>query len=135
MRVPWDLAAQRDREIAGDPGEIADAAPTASAANLARSLRQDATSPVVRTILIAENDDNNRKHVFWVSAMCRLGCQLTMRLEPCRRGEQVARLMHPEVLDTPGLARALASRIRRSRAGHPLNAGVSLRELIDEGRH
>ena len=51
-----------------------------------------------------------------------------------RRGEQVARLLPPEVRDAPGLARALANRIRRSRADHPLNAGVSLRELIDEGR-
>lgn len=51
-----------------------------------------------------------------------------------RRGEQVARLMPPRVPDAPGQARALAERIRRSRAGQALGEGVSIRELIEEGR-
>ena len=51
-----------------------------------------------------------------------------------RRGEQVARLMPPEPPDAPGQARALAERIRSSRARHALGEGVTIRELIDEGR-
>ena len=51
-----------------------------------------------------------------------------------RRGAQVARLMPPESPNTKGQARALVERIRRSRAQHALGGGVSLRELIDEGR-
>lgn len=51
-----------------------------------------------------------------------------------RRGEQVARLMPPEAQNEQGRAQALAARIRRSRVGHTLGAGVSLREMIEEGR-
>lgn len=51
-----------------------------------------------------------------------------------RRGEQVARLMPPVVPDALAQARALAERIRRSRAQHALGGGVSIRELIEEGR-
>ena len=51
-----------------------------------------------------------------------------------RRGEHVARLMPPQALDTAHQARALAARIRESRSGLTLGAGVSSRELIDEGR-
>lgn len=51
-----------------------------------------------------------------------------------RRGEQVARLVAPQVLDARGHGLALAARIRRSRAGHDLGACASLRELIEEGR-
>lgn len=51
-----------------------------------------------------------------------------------RRGEQVARLMPPRVPDAPAQARALVERIRHSRAQHALGQGVSLRELIEEGR-
>ena len=51
-----------------------------------------------------------------------------------RRGEQVARLMPPATPNAQGQARALAERIRRSRAQHALGGGVSIRELIDEGR-
>jgi prevent-host-death family protein len=52
-----------------------------------------------------------------------------------RRGEQVARLMPPQVPDTLALACALAGRIRKSRAGQPLGGGASIRDLIEEGRH
>ncbi len=51
-----------------------------------------------------------------------------------RRGEQVARLMPPRAPDAPGQARALAARIRRSRAGQALGGGVSIRDMIEEGR-
>ncbi|MEP7247820.1 MAG: type II toxin-antitoxin system prevent-host-death family antitoxin [Gammaproteobacteria bacterium] len=51
-----------------------------------------------------------------------------------RRGEQVARLMPPRAPDALGQAQALASRIRRSRAGQPLGDGVSIRDMIEEGR-
>lgn len=51
-----------------------------------------------------------------------------------RRGEQVARLMPPENRNAEAQARALAERIRRSRAGHALGGAPSIRELIDEGR-
>ncbi len=51
-----------------------------------------------------------------------------------RRGEQVARLMPPRVPDALGAAQALATRIRRSRAGQPAGNGVSIREMIEEGR-
>ena len=51
-----------------------------------------------------------------------------------RRGEQVARLMPPEVPDAASHARSLAARIRGSRAGHPLGSGASIRELTEEGR-
>lgn len=51
-----------------------------------------------------------------------------------RRGEQVARLVPPRVLDAPDQARALAAKIRSSRIGHPLGDGASVRELIEEGR-
>ena len=51
-----------------------------------------------------------------------------------RRGEQVARLMPPRAPDAPGQARALAARIRRSRAGQSLGGGVSIRDMIEEGR-
>lgn len=51
-----------------------------------------------------------------------------------RRGEEVARLMPPHVPDALAQARSLAERIRRSRAQHPLGGGVSIRELIEEGR-
>ena len=51
-----------------------------------------------------------------------------------RRGEQVARLMPPATPNAQDQARALAERIRRSRAQHALGGGVSIRELIDEGR-
>ncbi len=51
-----------------------------------------------------------------------------------RRGEQVARLMPPRVVDAPGQARALAARIRKNRAGQTLGSGESLRDMIEEGR-
>lgn len=51
-----------------------------------------------------------------------------------RRGEQVARLMPPRAPDAPGQARALAARIRKSRAGQALGGGISIRDMIDEGR-
>ena len=51
-----------------------------------------------------------------------------------RRGEQVARLMPPETPNAQGQARALAERIRRSRAQHGLGGGISVREMIEEGR-
>jgi prevent-host-death family protein len=51
-----------------------------------------------------------------------------------RRGEQVARLMPPRVPDAVGQAQTLAARIRQSRARQALGGGVSIRDLIDEGR-
>jgi prevent-host-death family protein len=51
-----------------------------------------------------------------------------------RRGEQVARLMPPKAENEQGRALALAQRIRRSRVGHTLGPGVSLREMIEDGR-
>ena len=51
-----------------------------------------------------------------------------------RRGEQVARLMPPLVLDASGQARTLAARIRMSRAGRDLSGDISIRDMIEEGR-
>lgn len=51
-----------------------------------------------------------------------------------RRGEQVARLVAPEVPNAQGQVRALADRIRRSRAGQALGGAASIRAMIDEGR-
>ena len=51
-----------------------------------------------------------------------------------RRGEQVARLMPPRAPDALGQARTLAARIRNTRMGHGLGGGVSIREMIEEGR-
>ena len=51
-----------------------------------------------------------------------------------RRGEEVARLVPALKPDTLAQAQALVQRIRRSRSGHPLGQGVSLQELIAEGR-
>ena len=51
-----------------------------------------------------------------------------------RRGEPLARLMPPEAPDALGQARALVQEIRRSRTGHNLGKGASLRTLIEEGR-
>jgi prevent-host-death family protein len=51
-----------------------------------------------------------------------------------RRGEQVARLMPPNLPDAVSQARALAERIRRSRADCSLGEGVTVRDLIEEGR-
>ena len=51
-----------------------------------------------------------------------------------RRGQQIARLMPPEVKNEQVKAQSLAARIRRSREGSPLGSGASLRELIEEGR-
>lgn len=51
-----------------------------------------------------------------------------------RRGQQVARLMPPWVPDALDQAQSLAARIRRSRAGQALGGGVSIRDLIEEGR-
>ena len=51
-----------------------------------------------------------------------------------RRGEPVARLMPPQTPDALGQARTLAARIRKSRAGQALGAGVSIRDMIEEGR-
>lgn len=53
-----------------------------------------------------------------------------------RRGEQVARLMPPRVPDALGQAHALATQIRRSRTGlgQASGDGVSIREMIEEGR-
>jgi prevent-host-death family protein len=51
-----------------------------------------------------------------------------------RRGEQVARLMPPQSPDAPAQARSLAARIRKSRSSQVLGAGVSIREMIEEGR-
>ncbi len=51
-----------------------------------------------------------------------------------RRGAEVARLLAPRVPDALGQAQKLASRIRQSRAGQSPGDGVSIRELIEEGR-
>lgn len=51
-----------------------------------------------------------------------------------RRGQEVARLVPPRERDRTEQARALAQRIRSSRAGWRLGGGLSIRELIDEGR-
>ena len=51
-----------------------------------------------------------------------------------RRGQEVARLMPPQAPNAQGQARALAERIRHSRAQHALGGGVSIRELIEERR-
>ena len=51
-----------------------------------------------------------------------------------RRGQQVARLMPPQVPDSLGQARELAARIRRSRAGRNLGDGTTIQDLIQEGR-
>ena len=51
-----------------------------------------------------------------------------------RRGEEVARLVPALKPDAQAQGRALVQRIRQSREGHPLGKGVSLRELIKEGR-
>jgi len=51
-----------------------------------------------------------------------------------RRGEQAARLMPPRTPDALGQALALASRIRRSRAGQPSGYGRLMRDIIKEGR-
>ena len=51
-----------------------------------------------------------------------------------RRGEPMARLLPPEQPNARVQGRALAERIRQSRAGHTLGAGTSIRALIDEGR-
>lgn len=51
-----------------------------------------------------------------------------------RRGEQVARLMPPETPNAQARTRALAERIRHTRAVHALGPGASIRELIEEGR-
>ncbi|MBA3597227.1 MAG: type II toxin-antitoxin system prevent-host-death family antitoxin [Methylibium sp.] len=51
-----------------------------------------------------------------------------------RRGQQVARLMPPRAPDTIGQAHALATRIRRSRAGQAPGDGGSIRDMIEEGR-
>lgn len=51
-----------------------------------------------------------------------------------RRGEHVARLMPPQAPDALGQARALAARIRASRAGQASSSRVSIREMIEDGR-
>ena len=51
-----------------------------------------------------------------------------------RRGEQVARLMPPRTPDALGQARTLAARIRQSRTGQGMGGGVSIRDMIEEGR-
>lgn len=51
-----------------------------------------------------------------------------------RRGEHIARLMAPRAPDPLGQARALAVRIRKSRVGQALGAGVSIRDMIEHGR-
>ena len=51
-----------------------------------------------------------------------------------RRGEQVARLMPPRTPDALGQARTLAARIRQSRIGQGVASGVSIRDMIEEGR-
>lgn len=51
-----------------------------------------------------------------------------------RRGEQVARLMPPRAPDALAEAHALARRIRQNRAGQALGDGVSIRDMIEEGR-
>ncbi len=51
-----------------------------------------------------------------------------------RRGEQIARLMPPRAVDTLELARTLAARIRQSRTAQSSAGGVSIRDMIEEGR-
>ena len=51
-----------------------------------------------------------------------------------RRGEEVARLVPAHKPDARAQAQALVQRIRHSRTGHALGQGVSLQELIAEGR-
>ena len=51
-----------------------------------------------------------------------------------RRGEQVARLMPPRTPDALGQARTLAARIRQSRIGQGVGGGVSIGDMIEEGR-
>ena len=51
-----------------------------------------------------------------------------------RRGEQVARLMPPRTPDALGQARTLAARIRQSRIGQGMGVGVSIKDMIEEGR-
>jgi prevent-host-death family protein len=51
-----------------------------------------------------------------------------------RRGQEVARLMPPQAPDALGQSRALAARIRHSRAGQTLGAGATIREMIEDGR-
>ncbi len=51
-----------------------------------------------------------------------------------RRGEQVARLMPAQAPDALGKARAVAARIRKTRTGQVLGDGVSIRDLIEDGR-
>ena len=51
-----------------------------------------------------------------------------------RRGEQVARLMPPRTPDALGQARILATRIRQSRIGQGTGGGISIRDMIEEGR-
>jgi prevent-host-death family protein len=51
-----------------------------------------------------------------------------------RRGQSVARLMPPEVADAKAQARGLAERIRHTREAHALGGGVTLRELLEDGR-
>ena len=52
-----------------------------------------------------------------------------------RRGEQVARLMPPREPDLLGQTQNLVARIRQNRAEHDLGGGVSIRELINDGRY
>ncbi len=51
-----------------------------------------------------------------------------------RRGEEVARLLAPRIADALGDAQRLATRIRRSRADQTPGDGVSIRDMIEEGR-
>jgi prevent-host-death family protein len=51
-----------------------------------------------------------------------------------RRGEAVARLLPPALPDARSQVRSLAERIRQSRVPHALGEGVTLRELMDDGR-
>jgi len=51
-----------------------------------------------------------------------------------RRGEQVARLMPPRTPDALGQARTLTARIRQSRIGQGMGVGVSIKDMIEEGR-
>ncbi len=60
--------------------------------------------------------------------------RLSELVDRASRGEEVARLVPALKPDARAQAQALVQRIRRSRTGHPLGQGVSLRELIAEGR-
>lgn len=51
-----------------------------------------------------------------------------------RRGQPVARLVGPKVEDPELQMQALAERIRRSRSGHSSGEGVSIRDMVEEGR-